>query len=232
MFRYRINFAQEGSARFISHLDTLRVFERSARRGGLPLAFSGGFNPHPRLNFAVPLPVGIAGVDEYVDVELTRELPAGEVAVRLQNSLPRGFKILRVKALAGRGRPLMALVSRATYLARGDAVPGLLEEDLTAAAADILNSPSLIVEKKTRSGRKTVDIRRGILSLKARLEGQGPVLEMELRTGGTENVRPEEVLGLLSSRLPGKFPDPRDFHVVRTGLYAEGPGGPVSLMDV
>ncbi|HBC91420.1 MAG TPA: hypothetical protein DCZ10_00560, partial [Pelotomaculum sp.] len=66
---YRMMYAKEGPARYISHLDLLRTFERAARRAGLPIAFTGGFNPHPKIAFAAPLAVGTAGGAEDADLE-------------------------------------------------------------------------------------------------------------------------------------------------------------------
>ncbi|MFA4886471.1 MAG: TIGR03936 family radical SAM-associated protein, partial [Desulfotomaculaceae bacterium] len=88
MFRYRIIYAKEGPARYISHLDLLRVFDRAARRGGLPVAYTQGFNPHPKMSFAAPLSVGTAGEAEFADMELTRDIPVADMESALAGSMP------------------------------------------------------------------------------------------------------------------------------------------------
>ena len=102
---YRMMYAKVGPARFISHLDLLRTFGRAARRAGLPLAFTQGFNPHPKITFAAPLAVGIAGEAEFADLELTRKIPAPVVARALTGALPEGLSVLEVRLQRGSSPP-------------------------------------------------------------------------------------------------------------------------------
>ena len=106
-------YEKVGPARFISHLDLLRTFGRAARRAGLPLAFTQGFNPHPKITFAAPLAVGISGEAEFADLELTEKIPAPFVARALSDALPEGLRVLEVRQLKGAGPALMAMVRSA-----------------------------------------------------------------------------------------------------------------------
>lgn len=108
-------YEKVGPARFISHLDLLRTFGRAARRAGLPLAFTQGFNPHPKITFAAPLAVGISGEAEFADLELTEKIPAPFVARALSDALPEGLRVLEVRQLKGAGPALMAMVRSASY---------------------------------------------------------------------------------------------------------------------
>ena len=72
--KYRIKFTKVGKVRFVGHLDLLKLFQRAIKRAGIPVAYSNGFNPHQLIGFAIPLPLGMASVGEYVDVELKEEV--------------------------------------------------------------------------------------------------------------------------------------------------------------
>ncbi len=92
-FKVRLKYRKEGAMKYLSHLDLFRAFYRAARRAGLPLSFTGGFNPHPRLSFAPPLPVGAEGEGELVDIELAAPIAAARVQEGLNAALPPGLKI-------------------------------------------------------------------------------------------------------------------------------------------
>lgn len=220
MYRYRINYTKEGPARYISHLDLVRTMERSLRRCGLPMAFSEGFNPHPKFSFALPLPVGVAGLDEYMDLELAREVDPAEVARLLRDALPQGLTVRGVKQVPGDSRALMAMVERASYRISGVLQEPLSGADLSRMIKKFLDSESIIIERQGRKGTspRPVDIRPGILSLAGELNEQGELtLEMELRAGSTGNVRPEEALrGLVD--LTGLPVPMHGFDVYRTSL--------------
>src|SRR5688500_7774877 len=88
--RVRLTFSKEGALRYIGHLDLVRMWERACRRAKLPLAYTLGFTPHPRLTLAAPLALGVTSAAELMDVYLREALPAGEVAERVGPQLPAG----------------------------------------------------------------------------------------------------------------------------------------------
>jgi radical SAM-linked protein len=118
MPRYRVMYAKEGPASYISHLDLIRAFERAARRAGLPLAFTQGFNPHPKLSFAAPLAVGTAGEAEFADLELTGNISVGVVAKSLSDAMPEGLRVIEIRLAPDSAPALMATVDLAGYTAR------------------------------------------------------------------------------------------------------------------
>lgn len=215
--RVRLTFRQEGTARFLAHLDLLRAFERAARRAGLPMAYSEGFSPKPKLGFALPLSVGTSGYREYVDFELEAEMAPGEILDRLRRELPGGLIPVRVQAVA-RGPALMSRVQRVCYLVTGDAPEGLDEMVLQARLADFLARKELMVERKSAKGLRRKDIRPGIYSLKAYLERGKLYFSMELKAGSAGNVRPDDVLKALGSDLPL---EPHNFAVLRTAILSQ-----------
>ncbi len=104
MIRLRITFAKTPAMRFTGHLDLHRAWERTFRRAGLPLAYSEGFNPHPRLNLASALPLGFTGQGEVIDAWLEQDLPLPEIQAALQRALPPGFQVAQIET----GRPAPA----------------------------------------------------------------------------------------------------------------------------
>ncbi len=231
MTRYRVKFSKDGPARFSSHLDMVRFFDRSTRRAGLPVAFSEGFNPHPKFSFAAPLPVGIAGMDEYMDMDLTTSLNPEEVASRLNTNLPEGYKILDVKQISDRAKNLMAILSRASYRAIAENPQGYDEVMLQAALAELMALESITIIREVKGKRKEVDLRPGIFRLSGGVTGHIIEINMELLIGSTGNVRPEEVLNILFQA--GGIPvHPEDFQIRRTALYTDGDTGLISLWEV
>ncbi|MEB3194546.1 MAG: TIGR03960 family B12-binding radical SAM protein [Cyanobacteriota bacterium] len=91
--RLRVGFSKRGAMAWISHLDTLRLLHRALRRSGLPVSFTGGFHPLPRLQIALPLPLGVEGLEEWFDLELVEPLEAPQVFQRLQEELPDGLRL-------------------------------------------------------------------------------------------------------------------------------------------
>ncbi len=94
--RLRFSFSKTGSMAWISHLDTLRLLDRALRRAGLPVSFSGGFHPMPRLRVALPLPLGVEGLEEWLDLDLAEPLDPGQARERLSQELPTGLRLLSV----------------------------------------------------------------------------------------------------------------------------------------
>ncbi|MEW6066060.1 MAG: TIGR03936 family radical SAM-associated protein [Bacillota bacterium] len=229
--RYRVKFSKDGPARYSSHLDMVRFFDRSTRRAGLPVAFSEGFNPHPKFSFAAPLPVGVAGLEEYMDMELKEYLEPAEIARRLESNLPEGYKILDVKEVVDRAPALMSRIARAAYRATATLPAGYSEVELNTAIDHLMDQEEIMITREVKGKRKEVDIRPGIFRLAGGVKGHILEINMELLIGSTGNVRPEEVLLRLSG--DGGVPvDPEDFRIRRTALFAEGDTGPISLWEV
>lgn len=122
--RIRFEFTKCGEMRMISHLDLQHLLARAARRAGLPVAFTAGFNPQPRLSLAVPLPLFQEGLAELGEVDLTEPWTAEEMTTRMNQQLPPEIRIVRSRPVALNGPSLASLVGRAVYLARRTSGPG------------------------------------------------------------------------------------------------------------
>lgn len=113
--RLRFRFAKTGSMALLSHLDLVRLMERALRRSGLPVSFTGGFHPLPRVQFALALPLGAEADGEWMDVEFTAPLPADQVLQRLQAQLPEGFSLLSAEPVPVSGGSLSQELAAATW---------------------------------------------------------------------------------------------------------------------
>lgn len=217
---YRMQYSKEGPARYISHLDLLRSFERAGRRAGLPLSFTQGFNPHPKISFAAPLGVGTAGEAEYADIELMADLPAAEVFRALSGVLPEGLRLIEIRSIPEQSPSLMATVDCATYRAVAKLDRPLDRGELDSAISSFMARPEIWVERKHKAGeKKKRNIRPGIFALSGKSENGIIILEAELKTGSNGNIRFEEVLEALMET--GGLPLKSGFVLSRTGVFTK-----------
>jgi radical SAM-linked protein len=113
--RLRVTFATDDAVKYVGHLDMARTWERAIRRSGLPLAYSHGFNPQPRIHFAAALPLGYTGEAEVMDIYLVAAVEPDDALLRLQRALPRGIALLRAESAPKELPALQAQVQRAHY---------------------------------------------------------------------------------------------------------------------
>lgn len=154
--RLRFGFAKTGSLALISHLDTLRLLERALRRSGLPVSFSGGFHPLPRLQLALALPLGVAGLGEWLDLEFTERLDPAAARQRLQQQLPGTFQLLSVAEVPSFGPSLSQELEASHWRLElrppaGVALPG--QERWQQAIAAVLGADSLPWHDTDKKGR-------------------------------------------------------------------------------
>ncbi|WP_347488066.1 TIGR03936 family radical SAM-associated protein [Desulfoscipio sp. XC116] len=218
MFRYRIQYSKRGSACYISHLDLIRALERAFRRAGLPIAFSEGFNPHPRFSFAAPLPVGVEGLAEVLEVEMKEPVDHQVLAERLNGALPPGLVVLEVADVPDNAPSPMAVLTGAGYIVHldEDDLPGPLPAE---AVRHFLSQEKIQVTRKGKDDKEKVrDIRPGILKLNVLSQVNGLTIQLDLKTGSTMNVRPEEAVDAFF-RYTGMSIDKADLQIIRSGLF-------------
>lgn len=149
-------FEKTAPVRFVSHLDVQRLFQRAFRRALIPAAYSQGFNPHPVLAFATALSTGFTSSAEWLDLKLEREIEPDDFIKRVNTSLPGGFRVLEA-VLADDALPaLSALMHAAEYTVRFACEP---DADALKPAIGLLLGGEIMVNKKTKAGRKDVDLR-------------------------------------------------------------------------
>jgi radical SAM-linked protein len=224
-FPVRIRFAKHGKVRFISHRDVARAFERAFRIERLPLAFTQGFVPRPKVSFGLALSVGHESDAEYLDVELVEAVPLDPLAGRLSGALPEGIDVTGVAALADRAPALQDSVTAVTYrvtVTEGGDVPGA--EDLAAAVERALARSELPVTRSRKGREVTEDIRPIVRSMTVvGVEDLGPVLDLELSTN-PRGARPAEVLAAVDGDLV-------DRRVLRTNQWIERGGARLEPLE-
>jgi radical SAM-linked protein len=188
--RLRVRYAKRGRLRFSSHRDFARAFERALRRANIPMGYSAGFSPHPKISYVGAAPTGVASEAEYLEIGLARECDPTAVRAALDEALPDGLDILEVLP-AGPG----SLAERMQGSHWRLELPGVAVADLVAAVDALLARAELTVERLTKDGRRTIDVRPAIVL--AEIEpGERAILVLVVRQV-TPSVRPDDVLAAL-----------------------------------
>lgn len=202
MKRIRIQFSKEGALRYIGHLDLHSIWERSVRRAGLPLAYSLGFHPQPKIQLASALPLGFSGTAELVDIWLTDNgnWQVDELQAKIQAALPTGIQLQGCQEVELYGKPLQTLVHSTEYeITLLDEMPASLLDEKIAA---VLGAESIIRERRKRRKNKryttkkpTNDLRPLIQEI-APLPPEGENLRVYMRLTAKEGAtgRPDDVL--------------------------------------
>ncbi len=220
MPRIRMEFSKRDRVRFLSHLDMVKAFERAIRRAGIPIAFSEGFNPHPKMNFASALAVGVTSDREYIDIELRETMAAGEVMSLISAALPAGIQISGAMAVPDNSPALMAMVNRAEYRVTVPVNGPLDTESLTEGISRFMDSSEVMIMKRTKKGPRPRNIRPGIKKLTGTVIGDRIDFSILTVAGSEGNVRPEEVVRTFADYLGNEF-DADLPQINRVGLYTE-----------
>ena len=206
MVKYRFCYAKYGDAKYVSHLDLIRLFSRVFKRAGVPLTYSEGFNPHPKLAIGLPLSVGVTSECEYMDAELERQLSKADFEA-LNKSMPIGLHFVSV----GERIPTMkklADISYASYRVTVCCSP-LSKEALGA----FMKRETVLIEKTTKRKTAETDILPDISSIS--IDGvtdDGVILSMILAAGPSANLKPDLVLKAMEQYI-------EDFSVVDYDIH-------------
>lgn len=191
-----VTFSKGESVRFVSHLDVSRALQRAARRAGLPLAYTQGFNQRPRMTIAQPLPVGMTGGGELWAMELTDPVDPKEAARALKAQMPEGLGFESIAVGPRLGKSPFAKITHAEYDVH---LAGVAREELAAALEQVMNQAETRVMRTTKRSERDVDIRPGILAAQVAAEDLG--LEMDIACSDAELVKPAEVVEALNRAL-------------------------------
>ncbi|GAA2132473.1 TIGR03936 family radical SAM-associated protein [Actinomadura napierensis] len=202
--RLRVRYAKRGRLRFTSHRDISRAVERAVRRAGIPVAFSAGFTPHPKISYAGAAATGVASEAEYLEIGLTETRDPARVRADLDAALPPGLDILDVVP-AGTGRAGEAAAKPAAFADRLEAsewrirLDGVSHDTAAAAVAAFTAAGEIEVERLTKKGRRRFDVRAAVssceLDRRAAEAADAPcaILRMVVRHS-TPAVRPDDIL--------------------------------------
>lgn len=195
--RLRLRYAKRGRLRFSSHRDFQRALERALRRARVPMAYSAGFSPHPKISYANSAATGVASEAEYVELGVSRECDPDAVRQALDGALPSGLDVLEV--VVARTSDFAQRLEASLWRVE---LPGVAEEQASAAVAALLSASEVIVERMTKNGMRAFDARGAVLHATCAAESAGDepcaILTMVVRNG-TPSVRPDDVLSALRS---------------------------------
>jgi radical SAM-linked protein len=213
--KLRIRYARRGPLRFSSHRDFQRALERALRRARVPMAYSAGFSPHPKVSYANAAPTGAASEAEYVEIGVVHRCEPAAVRTELDAALPPGLDIVDV--VEARTPDLVGRLEASRWRIE---VPGVGPADLAAAWQALADASELPVQRLMKSGMRTLDIRPALVA--GQVVGAsvlGAVLELTV-ANVTPTVRPDEVLAALREVGGLTASDP-----ARATRLAQGPLG-------
>ncbi|OGN73136.1 MAG: hypothetical protein A2X25_11400 [Chloroflexi bacterium GWB2_49_20] len=208
--RLRITFSKSGTLRYTGHLDLHRIWERTCRRAGIPLSYSQGFHPQPRISLAAALPLGFIGQAELVDLWLDQDEDLNQILKDLQAAAPPGLMLTSIQSIDPQQPALQTQVNSADYeVVFLDPVDPL---HVTSSLTGILSCVSI---PRQRRG-KDYDLRPLLKSLELiRTDNENsPILTMRLSVSPSATGRPEEVLAELGF-------SPENTRITRTRLILD-----------
>ena len=183
MIRVRATFEKCGRAKYISHLDLNRCMLRTFRRSRLPIWYTEGFNPHPYYSFALALSLGFESSCEILDFNLNEDIPFDEIRDKLNAVMPEGMRIVKV----AEQKQKITAIAKAEYsfsLVSDETV------ELFTAVQELIASPEIFIEKKTKKGLKTVDIKPDMEILTCNKAENSIDISMYLPAGTQTNYNP------------------------------------------
>jgi radical SAM-linked protein len=189
--RVRLHYAKRDRMRFASHRDFARAFERALRRAAVPMAYSAGFTPHPKVSYVGAAPTGVASEAEYLEIGLASRVDISKLRSAIDAALPQGIDVL--DAVEAGGGSLAERMQATSWRIEIDADPGLVAH----ALADFLHADEVGVERLTKDGRRTIDARGPVLAASLTADPGGrAILDVVVRLV-TPAPRPDDVLTAL-----------------------------------
>lgn len=222
MEKLRVIYSKSKEAIYLSHLDTLKIFQQALIRAGISVEYSKGFNPRPEINFAHPLSVGIESIGEIFDIILTEEIEPSYFIKELNRVLPSGLTILSAEYVSIDEKALMSRVYAATYLItfvyKDEKLAGKNLKEIENIKAkyqndmeNFLSQRNILVLKKSKNRMERIDIKTQIINYEFTLDGK---LDITVTTGSRSNLKPEFILEGYKEFIDDEI----DFEIKRTRI--------------
>ncbi|WP_424213795.1 TIGR03936 family radical SAM-associated protein [Streptomyces sp. BI20] len=225
MQRIRLRYTKRGRLRFTSHRDFQRAFERALRRAEVPMAYSAGFTPHPKVSYANAAPTGTGSEAEYLEIALTARRDPEALRALLDESLPTGLDI--TDAVEAHTSGLAERLTASVWELR---LEGVEPAEAERAGKTFLAAETVEVQRRTKNGIRTFDTRAAVVSLETSAAGDdGPagkacaILRLVVRHV-TPAVRPDDVLSGLRAVADLAPPVPAAVTRLAQGLFDEESG--------
>jgi len=203
MQRLRLRFGRGAPVRFISHLDTVRCWERVFRRAAIPLEYTQGFTPHPKIAVAAPLAVGVTSDAELMDIWLRKWIPPQSAMMLARRELPSGFVLFDAWEVPSGAPGLQASVRMARY--RCVAVHPEGVAGASRAVDSFLQSESVVYSFTRQEETRSIDLRPLVHSIAIEPgPGDSCRVDLDVSIGQEGSARPDHVLGMLGFSLPAE----------------------------
>jgi len=214
MQRLRITFSRGEEVKYIAHLDIMRLWERALRRAGIPIAYSQGFSPHPKISIAAPLPIGVTSDGELMDIHLRKRVSPYFFIKTVSAQLPGGIGLIGVEQVALTLPSLQSQMRHAEYRVEVETDKG--DQEVGEALYSLLAAKQLPWQHERDTGIRRYDLRPLVHHLwLIGCHESRCTLGMRLRNDSTATGRPEQVA--LALGFPNR---PRSIH--RTKLILAG----------
>lgn len=195
-------FQKDKGISYTSHLDVQRTLQRAFRRAGLPLAYTNGFNPHPKLSFATALATGFSSDGEWIEAELERDMDPAEWMERVNAAMPNGMRFVTAFVADASIDTLSKMLCCARYTVSLYPEEPITRERVQKTLSVLMESEEIIVQKKTKSGVKPTNIRPEIIEAFVTDGTEDPVrIELLGSLTVTGGLRVETFLNALYDRL-------------------------------
>ena len=179
--RIQVKFIKQGSLRFISHHNLMKLFERAIRRASISVKMSEGYNPRPKIAYPLALPVGIKGIDEKLEMELCEQMDVSELETRLKKQLPENMQITSVEPISSK---VKSTVKDVTYVV----IPRDGKMPEAGITDELLSKDAVIIQRKGK--KRAFNIRPSIDRIKTNSQS----IDLDLKMTPEGMARPEEVL--------------------------------------
>lgn len=233
MIVLRIKYIKENNMKFLSHLELIKTMERAFRRMKLPMAFSQGFSPKPKISYAAPLPVGVESECDFLDVELVEKIDIAEMLKNQKAFLPVGLEFVDAK-YHGKSKSLMSLVTDSAYIIQVCTKKNLEKNDVEEMLEAFVSMDQITYEKlNKRKKLKVIDIKPliGHFELLSVYKDQ-LIFKALLTTGSNGNLKPEKLIEMFVQQSELDIVEGKDRYR-RVELYARNEFGKlVTLFEV
>ena len=203
MVKIQYQFKRSTPLRFLSHLDQQRLFQRAFRRANMPVEYSQGFNPHPRMSFALAMSVGLTSDGEYGEVIVSEDIDVETFISRMNQVLPNGLEITAAKICDAGVGSLSAALYKSIYRIRINVVPGTDLAALAAAIESYLALPQILIQKRNKKGKYVEkDIRPFIESIAVFADPETDKVNVKMTLIYIEQqcVKPEQILESINNQ--------------------------------
>ncbi|MGB9594679.1 MAG: TIGR03960 family B12-binding radical SAM protein [Candidatus Poribacteria bacterium] len=243
--KIRFQFTKGEEVKFISHLDLVNVFTRAFRRANIPIAYSQGFSPHPKINFSSALPVGTTSLAEFADIEIEEDIDVQKFMCDVNFFLPSGVNIIKAKKIPLRSSSLMSQINYGSYIVRIPKDEYNINIDLREKIESINFSEHIIIKRKQKNKQSTkqdqekvsqIDVKPFIKSIRLAENNNNTFqIEMIIKESIAGKVRPEEITSLLLGECADgdkRFNKYSSLDIQKIDLFVENQGRFFSPMDV